>query len=89
MADATVAIDRLEAFQVALEFAAQVALDGQLARGDCVDDVADLRRSEVLGADVEINVGLLQDAARRVRPDAVNVRQRRFDALFSGDIDSK
>ena len=52
MADAAVAVDRLEALQVALHFAAQIALDRQLARGDRLDDLVELLGAQVLGAGI-------------------------------------
>jgi hypothetical protein len=42
MADAAVAIDGLEALEIRLDFPAQVALDGELAGGDGVDELVKL-----------------------------------------------
>ena len=50
MADATVAIDRLEALQIALDIPAEIALDQQAAAGDRVDDGVELLDAQILGA---------------------------------------
>ena len=64
MADAAVTIDRLEALEIALDIAAQIALDQQAAAGDGVDDRVELLDAQILGADVGIDVGGLEDLLR-------------------------
>ena len=59
MAQATVAVDCLEALQVTLNLSAEITLDDNLLAGDGGDDRSDLLGREFLGADVGIDVGLL------------------------------
>ena len=61
---------------------------GQLARGDGLDDLVELFVGQILRARVGIDIGLLEDALRGARADAVNVRERRFDALVAGNFNA-
>ena len=88
MADTTVAVDGLQAFQIRLNLAAQIAFDGKLARGDRLDDVVELLRRQILGANIRFDVRLLEDLFRGARADPVNVWQRCVDALVAGDFNS-
>jgi hypothetical protein len=89
MADATVTIDRLEALEILLQLAAQVALDDVLVFLDDLDDAVELLVGQLLGPDVGADFGLLQHKLRAGRADAVDIRERGFDALVAGDIDTK
>ena len=89
MPDAAIAIDRLQALQIALHFAAQIALDRDLVVRDRMNDLVDLLRASGLSPAVRIDVGLLEDAPGGARADAVDVGQRRFDAFVGGDFNSK
>jgi len=89
MADASVAINCLEPFQITLNFASQVALDRDLVRIDCVDDGIELLRREIFRAGIRINVGLFKDFRCVARSHAINVWQGSFDAFVAGDIYSK
>ena len=89
MADATVAVDRLEALEVALQLTTQVAFDDDLQGIDGVDDGVELFRRQILRTDVGINSRDLKDALGIARSDAVNVGQRGFDAFVAGDFYSK
>ena len=88
MANAAIAVDRLESLKIGLEFAAQVAFDRQLARGDGLNDLIDLLAAQILRPHVEIDVGLFENLFRGARADAVNVGKRRFDALVAGNINA-
>ena len=88
VADATVAVDGLQALEVALQFAAEVTLDEDAALADGVNDGAELLGCELLGAGVRIDVGTVEDAFRGLRSDAVDIGQRRFNALVAGNINS-
>ena len=81
MTDPAVTIDRLQAFQVSLNVAAQIALDLNFVVGNRVNDLVDLLRRQILGAGVRVDVSLLEDPARTGETDPVNIGQRRFDAL--------
>ena len=88
MPDATVAVDRLQTFQIRLNFAPQIALDRKLARSDRMDDVVKLLRRQILRTDVRLDVRLFEDLLRGARADPVNVWQRCVDALVAGDFNS-
>ena len=81
VADATIALDALQALEVHADFAAQIAFDDVLAVLDGVDDLRELRFVQILGADARIDLGLFEDVFRVARADAVNVAQRDIDAL--------
>ena len=89
MADATVAVDRLKALEVALQLTAQVAFDDDLQRIDGVDDRVELFRRQILRTDIGINSGDLKDALGVARSDAVDIGQRSFDTFVAGDFYSK
>ena len=88
MADTAVAVDRLQALEVGLQLAAQIALDRQFARGDRLDDLVELLVRQILRTRLRIDIGLLEDLLRRARANAVDVRQRRFDAFVAGDFNA-
>ena len=88
MANAAVAVDRLETLQVCLNFTAQIALDGQLARGDRLNDVIQLLRRQILRAHVRFDVRLFEDLLRGARTNSVNVGQRRVDTFVAGNFNS-
>src|SRR3954447_19293926 len=81
MPNAAITVDGLEPLQVSLQFPAQIAFDRDLVVRNCVNDFVDLLRRQVLGAEIPVDIGLLEDPLRGRRPDAVNVSQRRFDAF--------
>lgn len=89
MADATVAVDSLEALEVALNLAAQVAFDRNFIRVDSVDDGVELFRREVFGAHIGVNVGLFENLLGIAGAHPVNVGQGGFDAFVAGDIYSE
>ena len=82
MSNATVAINRLQTLQVALQFPAQIAFDQMLVVRDGVNDVVQLLRSEVLRTQIRIVIGLLQHALERRRTTAVNVVTGYLAPLF-------
>ena len=86
MANATIAVDRLQALEVTLNLSAKIALDDNPLTGNCGNDTSDLLGRKLLGADVRIDIGLFEDALGSLRADAVNVNERGFDALVAGDF---
>ena len=88
VADATIAVNGLEALEVCLNFTPEITFDGQLARSDRLDDVVQLLRREILGANIRFDVRLLEDLLRGARADPVNVWQRSVDALVAGVFNS-
>ena len=89
MADAAIAVDRLKALEVALDFPAQIAFNHEVIGADGLDDLVDLLNRKVLRANVAIDVGLFEDLLGPGRPDAINIRQRGFDAFVAGDFNSE
>ena len=89
MTDATVAVDRLQALQIALNFPTQIAFDRDFARVDRVNDCVQLFGRKILGPDIRVNVGLFENLFRVARAHAINVGQGGFDAFVAGDINSK
>ena len=89
MTNAAIAIDGLEALEVGLQLAAQIAFNRELARGDGVDDLVELLGGQILGADVRIDIGLLEDAERGARANAVDVGTRRGNALVARDFNAE
>jgi hypothetical protein len=88
MSDSAITIDRLQALQVTLQFAPKVPFDQHLVARDCLNDLVDLMRRQVLRAQIRIDIGLLQNALRCTRSDPVNVGQRRFDAFIGRNLNS-
>ena len=88
MPDSTITIDRLEALEITLQFAAQIAFNQHLVARDRLNDLVDLMRSQVLRAQVRIDIGLLQNPLRGARSDPVDVGQRRFDAFIGRNLNS-
>ena len=62
MPNATVAINRLQTLQIALDFATQIAFDLDLVIRDRVNDLVQLLRGEILRAQIWIDIGLLENA---------------------------
>ena len=89
MPDAAVAIDRLQALEVALDLPAQIALDHQPARADRMDNRIDLLDAQIFRPDIGVDIGRLENLFRGARADAVNEGERSFDAFIAGDIYSK
>jgi len=83
VAETTVAVDGLETLQVTLNLTAKVTFNDNLLAGDGGDDRSDLLGRKFLGADVGIDVGLLEDALGGLRADAVNVNERGFNTLVA------
>lgn len=73
--DAPVAVDGLQALEVGLIIAAQIALDEQTALGDGVNQRIELLGRHVLSAHVRVEVGLLDDPLSGRRANTVNIWQ--------------
>ena len=89
MAHAAITSDCLKALQVTLNFAPKITFDQQSTGVYCMHDLPELLGCQAFSADVRIDVRLLKDLFSRPRADAVNVRQRSFDAFISRYINSK
>jgi hypothetical protein len=89
MACSSIASNRLQAFQVSLYIAPQITFDQESAGIDGMNDFTQLFRRQIFCTHVRVDVRLLKDFFSGFRPDAVNVRQRSFDPLISGYINSK
>ena len=84
-----ITIDRLQPFQISLNVAPEIALDFDFVVGDRVNDFVDLLRRQLVGAQIGIDVRLLQNLPRGAKPDPVNISQRRFDALVRWNFNSE
>jgi hypothetical protein len=89
MTNATVAIDRLEALEILLQFAAKVALDHILVLLNDLDDAVELLIGQRLGADIGADFSHFQDVLGAGRPNAVNVGESGFNPFVTGDIDTE
>ena len=87
--NAAVAVDLLEAREVELQVAAQVAFDGDGVGLNDRDDGSDLLVAQFPGAGVRVDVRLAENPLRQSRPDAVDVREGSFDALLIGNINAE
>ena len=88
MPNATVAINRLQTLQIALDFATQIALDLDLVIRDRMNDLVQLLRGEILRTQIWIDIGLLENASGCGKTDSIDVGQGRFDALVCRNFDS-
>ena len=88
MANAAITIDRLETLEVGLKFPAKIAFDGKLAGGDRLNDLAELFGAQILRANVGTDIDLLEDALRSARANAIDVRERRFDAFVAWNFNA-
>ena len=89
MTDATVTVDRLEALEILLEFAAKIAFDRVLVLRDDLDDPVHLLIGQRLGAEIRADFGLLEDELGPGGTNAVNVREGGFNPLVTGNIDTE
>jgi len=89
MADATVAVDRLKALQILLEFAAKIAFDDKLVFLDNLNDAVQLLIGQLFSANVGVDFGLLENELGAGRSDAINIRQGGFDPFVTGDINTE
>src|SRR5208337_5588778 len=85
MADAAIAFDALQPFEVHADLAAQIAFDDVFAILDGMNDLGKLLFGQVLGSNGRINLRLAQDYDRVAGADAVDITQGNVDALVRGD----
>ena len=86
MANATVAVDRLEAFQVSGDFAAEVTLEHPLVLGNDMQNFVELLFREILCPHVGIQAALFDEQIGTRGADAVDVTEGIRDFLFRGDF---
>ena len=89
MADATVAIDGLEALEILLKFATQITFDDVLVFLNDLDDAVQLLIGQRFGANIGADFSLLEDQLGPGRSNAVNVRQGGFNPLVTRNIDTE
>jgi hypothetical protein len=89
MPDAAITIDRLQTFQIALYFAAQIALNFHLVVRNCVNDLIQLLRGKIFRAYIRVDVGLLENAPRCAKPDSVDIGQGYLDAFVRWNFNSE
>lgn len=88
MADATVTLNGLKAFQIEPEFASQIAFDHILAVLDCVDDLRKLSFGQVLRAYRRIDIGASQNLHGVRGSDAINIPKRNIDSLLARNFNT-
>jgi hypothetical protein len=86
MANATVAVDRLKALQVALDVTTEITFNQQTARGDGLDDLIEMFRAEVLGEHIWGDVRVFEDLFGGTWADPVDVRKGGLNAFVAGDV---
>ena len=89
MANATVAIDRLKALQVAHELAAQITLNHPLIFSDDVKNFVQLLFTESFCTGVGINTDFFNDQVGADRTDSVNITEGKRDFLLRGNINTE
>ena len=85
----SIASNRLQALEIALNIPAQIAFDEQSASVNRVHNLTELFRRQIFRANIRVNVGLLKNLLCGLWADAIDVRQRSFDPLISRYIHSK
>jgi len=73
VADAAIRIDPLQALQIGLHVAAQIAFNLDLVVCDRVNDFVQLLRTKILRAQIRIDVRLLENALGRAQADSVGM----------------
>ena len=87
MTHAAVAVDLLQPPDVGGELTAQISFHGQIVLQN-LGDLGNLIRSEVLRLDVAVDADLFNDFQRQRRTDAVEVAQRKFNALVARNVNT-
>ena len=87
--DTAITVDCLQTFQVTLDLATQITFDLDLVVRDRVNDFVQLLRCEIFRAQIRVDVGLLENTPGRVKPDSVNICERRFDAFVRWNFNSE
>ena len=82
-----IAADLLKALDVQRDLAAEVTLDREAAVDDLAD-LRDLRLGEIAHAHRAVHARLLENIARRRRPDPEDVAKRHVDALLARDVNA-
>jgi len=86
---ATVTIYRLETFQIALYVTTQIALDLKLVVRNRVNDLVQLLRRKIFGADIWIDIRLLENAPRGAKTDSIDIGERNLDAFLRWNFNSE
>jgi hypothetical protein len=89
VADAPITFDRLEAFEIQPDFAAQITFGDVLAVLNGVNDLGKLLLVQILGANGRVDTGFGKDLLSVHRSDAVNIAQSDIDAPFGWNIYSE
>jgi hypothetical protein len=87
--DATVAIDGLQALQVAGDVTAEIALHHPLVVGDDVENLVELLLGQVRGAHVGIETGGRDDEVGPRGANAVDIPEGESDLLFGGEFNAE
>src|SRR6478736_8913573 len=87
--DAAVAIDRLEALQVAGDLTTKITLHHPLVVGDDVENLVQLLLGKIRGAHVGIETGGLDDEIGPRGANTVDIPEGVSDLLFGGKFDAE
>lgn len=86
MADATIAVDGLQALEITGELTTKVTLDDPLVLSDDVKDLVELLLGQILSAHIRIKADLSDNLIGTARADAVNITEGERDFLLRGDF---
>ncbi len=89
MTQSTIAVDGLESLQISLKIAPEISLNEKTAGRDGLNQRVELFRRQISRLHVRVQMRLLNDAKRRCRAEAVNVREGCGKPLVAGNFDSK
>ena len=89
VADATIAIDRLEAFEVRGDFAAKVTFEHPFVLRDDVENLVELLLREILRSHIGIEPDFFHELIGTGGPDPVDVTEGIRDFLLRGNIDAE
>jgi hypothetical protein len=89
VADTTVAVDGLQALQIASEFTTEVTFNDPLVLSDDVENLVELLLGQVLSAHVRIKANLGDNLIGAAGADTVNVTEGERDFLLRGDFNTE
>jgi hypothetical protein len=89
MPDSAIAVNGGQPLEMRLLLATKVTFSDEFHGLDHLNDHSDLLVREFARSDVRIDIASGEDFSTEGKTDAINIRQRVFDLLFVGDIDSE
>jgi len=89
VADATIAVDRLQTLQVTRDLTAQVTLEYPFMLGDQVKDLVQLLFGQILSPHVGVQACFLDEQVGPGRADAVDITKGIRDFFLRGNVDAE